>query len=86
VTMNYYQSNFYETLPGHQLSQSTSVLRSIVAPGIIAKHANPETSISQGERRIFSKRGLAAISYAISAVISGGIWLGVFRTAEHFLN
>jgi hypothetical protein len=84
--MNYYPSNFCQSLSRHELSQSTSLSRPIVPPRSNVYHANPQTSIRHDERAIFSKRGLAVISYAISAGISGGIWLGIFRTAEHFLK
>jgi hypothetical protein len=55
-------------------------------PRFIVNRANQQASIRQDKRRTFSKRGLAVISYVISAAISGAIWLGVFRTAEHFLK
>jgi hypothetical protein len=84
--MNYYPSNYYRSISGRQLSQSSSLLRPLVAPLFTVNRANPQTSICQGKRQIFSKRGLAAISYAISAGLSGGIWLGIFRTAQHFLK
>jgi hypothetical protein len=83
--MNYYPSSFCQSLSGH-LPQSTSLSRPIVLPRFTVNHATTPIRHDEDERRIFSKRGVAIISYAISAGISGAIWLGVFRTAEHFLK